>query len=365
MNGRRLFEILPGLLTWLTLILVGLFSWLAPATIAVFIIVFDTYWLFKTVYLALHLRSSYAKMMVNLKTDWNVRLAGTSWKNIYHLVILPMYNEPYEVVRDTFESLANNNYPKDRLIVVLAAEERAPAETSGTIKRIQEEYGQKFFKFLTTLHPKDLPGEIAGKGSNSAWAAKEARKLIDDLKIPHENILVSVFDADTQVFPDYFNCLAWNFINAEHPQRSSFQPIPFFTNNIYQTPALARVVAFSSTFWQMILQVRSERLVTFSSHSMPFKALVEIGYWQTSVVSEDSRIFWQSFLHYNGDWRVVPLLYPVSMDANVAPSFWKTLINLYKQQRRWAYGSENIAYIFGGFLKNKLIPWKQKFKSGH
>jgi cellulose synthase/poly-beta-1,6-N-acetylglucosamine synthase-like glycosyltransferase len=110
----------------------------------------------------------------------------------------------------------------------------------------------------------------------------------------------------------------------------------------------------------MMQQAMPEKLVTFSSHSMPFKALVEIGFWHTNVVSEDSRIFWQLYLHYNGDWRVIPLYYPISMDANANPSFWKTLSNLYKQQRRWAYGAENIAYLFSGFLRNKLIPLRSK-----
>ena len=49
------------------------------------------------------------------------------------------------------------------------------------------------------------------------------------------------------------------------------------------------------------------------------------------------------------------------MDANVAPKFWQTLINLYKQQRRWAWGSENIPYMLYGFVKNKAIPKSKKF----
>jgi cellulose synthase/poly-beta-1,6-N-acetylglucosamine synthase-like glycosyltransferase len=93
---------------------------------------------------------------------------------------------------------------------------------------------------------------------------------------------------------------------------------------------------------------------------MPFKALLEVGFWNTNIVSEDSQIFWQCYLHYDGDWRVEPLFYPVSMDANVAPKFWQTMLNLYKQQRRWAWGVENIPYAFYGFVKNKRIPLRSK-----
>ena len=129
-----------------------------------------------------------------------------------------------------------------------------------------------------------------------------------------------------------------------------------FTNNIYQAPALARVIAFSCSFWHMIQQSRPERLTTFSSHAMPFKALVEVGFWRTNIVNEDSHIFWQCLLHYDGDWRTVPMAYPVPMDANVAPRFWATMGNLYRQQRRWAWGGcENIPYFLQGFRNNKRI----------
>jgi len=82
------------------------------------------------------------------------------------------------------------------------------------------------------------------------------------------------------------------------------------------------------------------------------------------MVSEDSRIFWQCFLRYDGDYRVVPLYYPVSMDANVTNSTWQTLINVYKQQRRWAYGAENVPYFLYGFRRNKKISLYKRWYFG-
>lgn len=362
----RFYEIIPGFLAWTTIILIFLLSWLAPAATAIFIILFDIYWLFKTIYLSFHLRAAFSKMRQVMKTNWLEKLQIENWGDIYHLIILPMHKEPYEVVKESFESLIKTNYPKDKFIAVLATEERALRETSGqageTAKKIQQEFSDKFFKFLITTHPANIPGELPGKGSNQAWAAKEVKKIIiDPLKIPHENILTSVFDVDTQVLPDYFSRLTYVFLTCGNPQRSSFQPIPFFTNNIFQAPALGRVIAFSCTFWQMMQQSRPERLTTFSSHSMPFKALVEIGFWNTDIVSEDSQIFWKCYLHYNADWRVESLFYPVSMDANAAPKFWQTMLNLHKQQRRWGWGCENIPYMLDGFRKNKNIPFRKKF----
>lgn len=362
MSLDRFFEFVPASLAWLTLIIVVLASRYAPTAAAVFIILFDTYWLLKTIYLSLHLRYSFVKMRQYLKTDWLEKVKELEgWENVYHLVILPMYREPYSVVKESFDSLRQMNYPKDRFIVVLSAEERGGEEARDVLKKIEAEFGQDFFKFMTTVHPANLPDEIPGKGSHETWAAKEAKRLIIDPQgIDYEKILVSVFDVDTQVPPNYFGRLTHAFLTAEYPQRSSYQPVPLFNNNIYEAPVMARVVALSATFWHLMQQARPERLRTFSSHSMPFKALTEIGWWQKDIVSEDSRIFWQCYLHYNGDWRVVPLFYPVSMDANVAPTFWGTMANIYRQQRRWGWGAENIPYFLQGFVKNKVIPLGKK-----
>lgn len=365
----RFLEILPGALSWLTIAMMFVASALIPVYAAIFIILFVTYWLIRTLYMSFHLQSTFREMRRRMRMNWVSHLENESardkrvaeWKEIYHIVILPMYKEPYDVVKESFDSLARARYPKDKMLVVLAAEERAGETARDVAEKIKAEYEGKFFKFLVTSHPQDLEGEIPGKGANETWALKEAkRELIDPLGIPYEQILVSVFDVDTQVFHEYFGVLTHAFLTSEEPQRSSYQPIPLYTNNIFQAPAIARVISLSSTFWQMMQQARPEQLVTFSSHAMPFKALTEIGYWQTDIVSEDSRIFWQFYLHYGGDWRVVPLFYPVSMDANVAPTFWKTLVNLYKQQRRWAWGVENFPYVVSGFLKDARIRLGRK-----
>jgi len=359
---HRWFNFIPAGLSWTTLFLVVFLSWQEPVFIAVFIILFDIYWLLKSIYFSLHLRSSFSKMRDFLKINWLKKLdILADWQSVYHLVILPMADEPYEVIEETFESLIKANYPKDKLIIVLAVEESGGNAANDSAMRILARFDAVLPNCLITRHPANLAGEIPGKGSNETWAVKEAKdKIIDRLKIPYEKIIVSVFDIDTQINSEYFGCLAYHFLTAENPQRSSYQPIPLFTNNIYKAPALARIISFSATFWQMMQQSRPERLTTFSSHAMPFKSLVEIGYWQKDIVSEDSRIFWQCYFHYNGDWRVVPLFFPVFMDANVAPTFWGTMINIYKQQRRWAWGVENIPYLLKGFVKNKLIPLKTK-----
>ena len=358
----RVFEMLPGTLAWGTLILAFLASWLFPVFAAFFILSFILYWFFRVLYFAFHLRSGYRKTIEHEKVDWFSKVKGLSgWEEMYHLVVVPTYEEPVEILRETFRALRDSDYPSGKMIVVFGIEEKAGEAAKERARLIEQEFGKDFFRFFLTVHPVGLPGEIAGKGSNETWAVKLAKEnIIDPLAIPLEKIIVTSLDADTVVFPKYFSCLAYHYLTSPDPLRHSYQPVPLFINNIWFSSVLSRLFAFSTTFWFLMNQERPEKLSTFSSHSMPFKTLVEVGYRQVNYAVDDSRIFWQCFLHYDGDYSVEALYYPISMDANVAPSFLDTVKNIYRQQLRWAYGAADIPYFLYGFLQNKKIPLSKK-----
>jgi len=359
----RFFEMVPGILSWGTIIAAIVFSKFLPVWMAFFIIAFDFYWLLKTIYLSIHLRQNWKRMRHNIALDWRGMLEHIKYEHIVHLVILPFYKESFEVIEKTIQGLLDAEYDCGKFIIVLATEERAGESAQDIAEMIKEKYAKEFGHFLITTHPTDVPGELAGKGSNISYAAKEARTQILDVQtIPYKNVIVSAFDIDTVVFPQYFLCVTWHFLTTENPYRVSFQPVPLYNNNMWDAHALSRVVASSGTFWQMVQQERPEKLATFSSHSVSFKTLHEIGYWQRNIVSEDSRIYWNAFMASNGNYRVIPLGYPVSMDANFAPTFWQTLKNVYKQQRRWAWGVENVPYILFNITKNKHISFWKKIR---
>ncbi len=359
----RSLEILPGFLAWLTIAGIFFFSFFAPFYAAIFIILFDIYWILKTFYLSIFLRQNWKKTKHNLLVDWKEKLSNLKYDRIYHMILLPYYNESWQIVEKSISSLLDCEYDKNKFIIVLAGEERNKNHALEIKEKAEKEFAGKFGHIIFTIHPQNIVGEMPGKGSNIAYAAEVVRgEILDKNTIKYEDVLVSAFDIDTVAYPAYFECLTYNFLTVDDPLHSSFQPVPMFNNNIWQAPAISRVMAFSTTFWQMIQQERQDRLATFSSHSVCFKTLYEVGYWQKNMVSEDSRIYWNAFLAYDGNYKVVPLCYPVSMDANLAPTFWQTLKNIYKQHRRWAWGVENGAYVWFGFLKNKKVPLRKKIK---
>jgi hypothetical protein len=260
------------------------------------------------------------------------------------------------------DSLTKIQYPAKKLFIVLCGEEKDKKNFLEIAGKMEIKYKNAFFKFIVTLHPKDVPGEVAGKGANTAFAGKAAKKIIDELHIPYEKIVVSSFDVDTLVHPQYFACLAFHYLTVAKPTQTSYQPLALYNNNVWDSPFLMRVVSMSTTFWLLTEQMRPERLFTFSSHSMSFKALVDVGFWQSDIVTEDSRICVQGIIEYDGDYRVEPMFIPLSMDSVMGKNLKSSLENQYKQVRRWAYGVENFPFMVWNFWGNKQIPFLKKFR---
>lgn len=364
-KGDRLYrfcEIVPGTLVWFTFFCALLLSIVRPLWAIYGIILFDLYWLFRVMYFIIFVLYSWNRYRQSLEIDWYKRLTTEKkdWEKIYHLIFLPMYMETIDIVEGTLDALIATHYPKEKFIVVLAGEERAHEHFTAIAKEITKKYSDSFFQLFVTVHPDNVVGEMKTKGANLHYSASKTRELIDSLGIPHENVIVSAFDIDTTAHPDYFACLAYTYLSQPDPTRSSYQPVVLYNNNMWDSPAPMRLAALSATFWLLTELARPDRLFTFSSHSMSFKALVDVGYWENDMVNEDSRIFLQCFLHYNAKYTVVPLYIPVSMDTVLAPTFGRSLFNLYKQQRRWAWGVEHFPYLVQHFMENKNIPLRTK-----
>lgn len=401
----RLWEILPGLTSWTVLALPVVFSFVWPAGVAYFIILFDAYWLTKALIMGGHLLSGYSHMKRDLGVNWRKRLnfsenlvslrdhlisqidgsrgwirakfkeeisevekilsqpeRWVDWRGIYHAVIFATYKESYEVLAASIEGCLTADYPKEKMIIILATEGRAGPEAQERAQRLKAKYGSSFKDFIVTIHPDGIPGEMKAKGANATWAGRILKKYIDENKIPYERVVVSIFDADTVPSKQYFSCLTYKYVINPERLRRSFQPIPLFNNNIWDVPAMNRLVAFSSSFWQMIESTRPYRLVNFSSQALSLQTLVDIDFWDVSMISEDSRTFYRAFFKYGGDHQAIPVFTPVSMDAVLGSTYWATLKAQYRQKQRWAYGIENFPYIMQKAIENNPpVPLWKKF----
>jgi hypothetical protein len=394
---ERFWEILPGLSFWLVFIGAILLSFVKPIWAAVFIVCFDLYWLLKAMNTSIHLISSYRRFRVYVKIDWLLltamlherpklidhmqtaleqskkslerkfytqeieklkfapdnKLINRPYTDFFHLVVVPFVDESEEVLTSTIEALVNCQYPHEQMMLVLASEERAGEPAQKVASAMLAKYQSKFFKMFVTVHPDGLEGEIKGKSANASFAVRSILPKLEEMNIPVDDVLVSNLDSDTIVHPQYFARVTYAFMTSEKPYRRSYQPIAVYNNNIWDSPAFIRVVSVSNSFWQFTESSRPDRLRTFASHTMTLRALVDVGFWKKDIINEDGYIFWQCYLHYKGDYQVVPLFIPVSLDTCLADTFWQTLKNQYKQKKRWAYNVEYYPTLVPALLKSE------------
>lgn len=402
---ERFFGAVPGALSWGFLLVMTALSFLKPVAAAVLVIAYHLYWLFRLFYMTLFLVLAYGVMAIDQSIDWQrlchlLEEGEAGWKklrhqrrrlgvrsikqwlsykkqereikralqraqpipsyeNLYHVVIIAVTKEPREVLEPGLQALGASRFPPARILPILAVEKRSGPEQEEMARQLQAKYRKKFWDFMVTVHP-EAAGEARVKGANVTYAAKQAARFLEEKGIAFENVILSCFDADTVASPDYFAALTFHFMRNPHRMRSSYQPIPVYHNNVWEVPGFARVLEMGSSFFQLIEATNPEKLVTFSSHSISFKALVEIGYWPVDMISDDSAIFWKAWVHYRGDYRVVPMYVTLSMDVVTGDSLWKTLVNIYRQKRRWAWGVENFPIVMRAFCRLKGISaWKQ------
>jgi hypothetical protein len=358
---QRTLEMFPGALVWITILATIVLSFVRPLWVVYFVIVFDLYWLFRVAYFTPFVLLSWWRFRRETRTDWQPKAeARAGYDRIRHLVFLPTYKEDIGVIRGTLNSLLASRYPADRMIIVLAGEERDQERFQSAAETLTREYEGRFFRFVTTMHPKGLPEEIPGKGSNLHWSGHRALSVIDELGWSYDDVIVSSFDVDTVVHPQYFSRLTHLYLTVPSPTRSSFQPVALYNNNLWESPAAVRIAMFGTTFWLLTELSRPEGAMTFSSHSMSLRMLVDVGFWQKDIVSEDSRIFLQGLIRYHGAYRVTPMYIPVSMDTVMTGKYGEALVALYKQLRRWAWGVENFPFMAVAFWRDTQMPFWTK-----
>ena len=74
----RLLEIIPGAVTWTTIALPIVLSFLSPIAVAYFIIAFDLYWTVKAFHISYSLFRAYGRLHATEKIDWTARLKWLS-----------------------------------------------------------------------------------------------------------------------------------------------------------------------------------------------------------------------------------------------------------------------------------------------
>ena len=406
----RFFEILPFALSLSMIVLLPLLSWISPVLGSLYLLFVVIMNLVKAVGIAYRMIQGRKKVAEASRIDWHKRcleldsadsevvipnaelrgeydfaehlrnlqmIARDSEKfpkstDIWHAVIVAMYDEDFSVLDPTLQTLVDTTYDKDRMIVIMAYEERGGAEAEATVKRLEEKYKDKFKYFELSKHPANLQGEVIGKGGNITHAGRALQKLVESKKIPAKNVIVTTLDSDNKPEKCYFDAVTYEFIIQPDRQRLAYQPVSLFTNNIWDAPAVTRVVATTNSFWNLICTMRPHTLRNFASHSQPLEALIGMNFWSVRTIVEDGHQYWRSLFYFDGNYEVVPIRVPIYQDAVLSDTFLKTLKAQWIQLRRWDYGASDVAYVadYGLSKKRKMslfsfIPKFFRLLDGH
>lgn len=417
--SHRVLEIIPGLVTWMLILVMVPLAIRWPVVLGVFVLCFDFYWMYRAMVLSVSVGISFRRIRRVVATDWRQRafslsdpqgrfdeLAGliervrarTSElaaageklaadggrrelrrlvderrnlerlinldepipdpRQIWHVALVPTYTEPYEKLYETVKALADSDYPRDLRMVAIITRE-TDLQGRENVARLREIFGSQFRHFFHILDPLE-PGVVVGKSSAMAYGGRWLYRELTSLGFDPKQVIVTDLDSDYRVHRQYFGYVTYKFATDQNRYRRLYQPVPMFHNNLWQCPLPVRLIAVGSTHVQMWHHLTPERLISFSSYSVCLRTIHDVDYWATDAIPEDSRFYWKSFFRYSGQFRAEPLFIPIYGDAVRARSYPRSLVQQYTQIRRWAWGVTDIPFFISNAINHNEIPLRER-----
>lgn len=356
----RLIEIIFPLITWTIITLPLWLSPFHPAIVAYFILTFDVYFFYKSFSVTVFSTLSYYKLRKLSQINWFEKAKTLpDFSKIYHTVIITNYMENIEKLRKTLQYLANQDYPKRKIFIVLAMEEREGETAKERAKTLISEFKNTFGFISAVFHP-DLDGEVKGKASNSTWAAKFISKVIRDKKIDPKYATITSCDADSLLPQKYFSYLTYTFLSDSNRYQHFYWAPVLLYSNFWEIPLPIRLQATISSIIRLSTLSRSDSLIQISTYSLSLSMLETIGYWDTDIIPEDWHIFLQAFFQLGEKVKTIPIYLTISRDAVNSNTLLRTFRSRYEQEKRWAWGITDVPYAIQKFLNTPQIPFLPK-----
>jgi cellulose synthase/poly-beta-1,6-N-acetylglucosamine synthase-like glycosyltransferase len=381
----RFFEILPGALSWSLLFMPLILSFISVTAAALFILAYLLIYFVRSLGYSARALQGYRIMKKHMRLDWlglledvelgkptDKKIERPGWhldnlrrrqtfdniikpSQVLHAVIIATVNETREVLEPTIQSVINSEIDTKKQILVIAYEARAGQIAENRVKELLDAYGAYFRHAMMIKHPADIPGEQVGKGGNISFAGRQLQKYLENEQIDPALVVVTTLDADSRPDKRYFASVSYLYCVVPKPLRASYQPLPMFTNNIWDAPTLMRVIATGNTLFYIVGTQRPHMARNFSAHAQSMQSLIDMDFWSVRTIVEDGHHFWRSYFRYDGDYRVYPLSIPIYQDAVLTDGYIKTIKAQFIQLRRWTYGVSDVAYVAdkGLFHKNK------------
>ncbi|MFH1547391.1 MAG: glycosyltransferase family 2 protein [bacterium] len=372
------YRVIPGVITlviatspiWASFL--GIYDWLI-----LYLAFIATYITYQSGLVVIANFIGFKRMKRDMRRNWRGNLIKIDFKklpdsnqipsklsDIYHVIFVPIYTEPFEDLDKTFEKIANQDYPYlKKVIISLAVEERAGKGAKEVVKMLKEKYEKRFYAIWDSFHPEGIPGEIIGDAcANLRWAGESVSSKLKDLEIDSQNVIFTKFDADTWIHEKFLSALTYKYLKSPRRTSKFFSPaILIYSNNYWRVPSITRMFSAALTLGvlsEWVAMRKSKQ--TFSCYCANFKLLEDMNYWDASTGAEDTYFYWNALLHKDGDFEGVEFYLPVTMDAVEGKDRISSLKSLYKQQLRWGWGVLIMCIALQGMAKNRKISLIRK-----
>jgi hypothetical protein len=266
-----------------------------------------------------------------------------------HVVIVPCYIDPVEVLFDCLGSLL---LQKDlsNLLVVVAFEAKTP-DLARKIATVNAAFNDRFGHFVIATHTIDRAKEIAGGCSNKNYALREAYKYLKDNNLLATNsVTLTTCDTDSLFHPNYFTVLedTYNTANPnfqELPRMCVWQPPLFYNWDLDQRPFFNRITGLMRSL-MMLGGLISFNLNPMSIFSYPLELGLKAGFINPRYGVDDiiAKVRWMCTTNEFVPVLLLPI--PVISGPTIGTSFLNEVEEWARQIRRWIVGSSESFHNF-------------------
>ena len=277
-------------------------------------------------------------------------------RKFLHVVIVPCYLDPIDVLFDCIGSLLIQRDPSN-LLVVVAFEATTP-DLSPKVTSVQKAFAKLFGHFLITTHRVDKAREIAGGCSNKNYALREAYKYIRARNLDRDtSITLTTCDTDSLFHPEHFSILesTYNATNpslTEPPKMCVWQPPLFYNWDLDERPFFNRVTGLMRSM-MMLGGLISFNLNPMSIFSYPLELGLKGGFINPRYGVDDiiAKVRWMCATNEAVPVLLLPI--PAISGPTIGTTFYEEGQEWARQIRRWIVGSSESFHYF-------VIHWRGK-----
>lgn len=247
---------------------------------------------------------------------------------------VPVFNEPFAMVRETILHLLRQDYPRDRFRVVVADDSTDPANRA-LLANLCATLGVTYSR-------------REGRRGFKAGALNHATA-----RLPPEVQLIAVIDADYWVDPDYLRSVVGYFVDPA----LSFVQTPQDYRNLDESFLTRQYKRAESYFYHAIMPSRNEQSAIIFCGTMGIlrrDALQGVGGFAEDQICEDAEV---SVRLAAAGWD--SLYVDHSFGKGLMPAVFET----YKKQfHRWSFGNVRILRSrWWLIVRSRLMTLRQKF----